>query len=124
MRVVVSEQGRDTRAAGALLNSISNLRETYRGVLRFHPRRHHRRPRPELFNLLDTCETAPAAICGAQAAINAESSWKPIKRTDVEKLTYRYTTEENGLLLRRYWTNVCQNCAIKNNGSSNRRARR
>ena len=31
-----------------------------------------------------------------------------------EKLTYRYTTEENGLLLRRYWTNVCQNCAIKN----------
>jgi len=31
-----------------------------------------------------------------------------------EKLTYRYTTEENGLVLRRYWTNVCQNCAIKN----------
>jgi transposase len=31
-----------------------------------------------------------------------------------EKLTYRYTTEENGLMLRRYWTNVCQSCAIKN----------
>ena len=31
-----------------------------------------------------------------------------------EKLTYRYTREENGLLLRRYWTNVCQSCAIKN----------
>ena len=31
-----------------------------------------------------------------------------------QKLTYRYTTEENGLLLRRYWTNVCQSCAIKN----------
>jgi transposase len=30
-----------------------------------------------------------------------------------EKLTYRYTTEENGLMLRRYWTNVCQSCAIK-----------
>jgi transposase/macrodomain Ter protein organizer (MatP/YcbG family) len=30
-----------------------------------------------------------------------------------EKLTYRYTNEENGLVLRRYWTNVCQNCAIK-----------
>jgi len=30
------------------------------------------------------------------------------------KLTYRYTREENGLLLRRYWTNVCQSCAIKN----------
>ena len=30
-----------------------------------------------------------------------------------EKLTYRYTTEENGLVLHRYWTNVCQSCAIK-----------
>ena len=30
-----------------------------------------------------------------------------------EKLTYRYTTEENGLMLRRYWTNACQSCAIK-----------
>ena len=30
-----------------------------------------------------------------------------------EKLVYRYTTEENGLVLRRYWTNACQNCAIK-----------
>jgi len=31
-----------------------------------------------------------------------------------ERLTYRYTTEENGLVLRRYWTNGCQTCAIKN----------
>ena len=31
-----------------------------------------------------------------------------------EKLIYRYTNEENGLVLRRYWTNACQNCAIKN----------
>ena len=31
-----------------------------------------------------------------------------------ERLTYHYTTEENGLVLRRYWTNACQNCAIKN----------
>jgi transposase len=30
-----------------------------------------------------------------------------------EKLTYHYTNEENGLVLRRYWTNACQNCAIK-----------
>jgi transposase len=30
-----------------------------------------------------------------------------------EKLAYHYTTEENGLVLRRYWTNACQNCAIK-----------
>ena len=31
-----------------------------------------------------------------------------------EKLAYHYTTEENGLALRRYWTNACQNCTIKN----------
>jgi transposase len=31
-----------------------------------------------------------------------------------EKLTYRYTTEENELIVRRYWTNICQGCAIKN----------
>jgi transposase len=30
-----------------------------------------------------------------------------------ERLTYHYTTEENGLALRRYWTNACQSCAIK-----------
>jgi Transposase DDE domain len=30
-----------------------------------------------------------------------------------EKLSYHYTTEENGLILRRYWTNACQSCAIK-----------
>src|SRR3974390_1400317 len=29
------------------------------------------------------------------------------------KLAYHYTNEENGLLLRRYWTNACQSCAIK-----------
>src|ERR1051325_9144882 len=30
-----------------------------------------------------------------------------------ERLPYRYSTEENGLTLRRYWTNACQNCPIK-----------
>src|SRR6266849_6807661 len=30
-----------------------------------------------------------------------------------ESLTYRYTNEENGLVLRRYWTNACPGCAIK-----------
>src|SRR5579863_3339011 len=30
-----------------------------------------------------------------------------------EKLAYHYTIEENGLVLRRYWTNACQGCAIK-----------
>ena len=28
-----------------------------------------------------------------------------------EKLAYHYTNEENGLVLRRYWTNACQSCA-------------
>src|SRR5919202_937546 len=28
-------------------------------------------------------------------------------------LTYRYTNEENGLTLRRYWTTACQGCSIK-----------
>jgi transposase len=31
-----------------------------------------------------------------------------------ERLAYHYTTEENGLVLRRFWTNACQSCAIKN----------
>jgi transposase len=29
------------------------------------------------------------------------------------RLTYRYTREEGGLALRRYWTNVCADCAMK-----------
>jgi transposase len=30
-----------------------------------------------------------------------------------EWLTYRYTNEENGLVLRRHWTNACHGCPIK-----------
>jgi len=30
-----------------------------------------------------------------------------------QRLTYRYTNEENGLARRHYWTNVCQSCLIK-----------
>ena len=30
-----------------------------------------------------------------------------------ETLTYRYTTEEAGLVVRRYWTSVCQTCPLK-----------
>ncbi len=30
-----------------------------------------------------------------------------------ERLTYRYTNEEKGLVLRRNWTSACQGCAIK-----------
>ncbi len=30
-----------------------------------------------------------------------------------ERLIYRYTTQEMGLTLHRYWTNACQRCAIR-----------
>jgi hypothetical protein len=30
-----------------------------------------------------------------------------------ERLTYNFTTQENGLILRRYWTRACQRCVIK-----------
>src|SRR6202040_2306710 len=30
-----------------------------------------------------------------------------------EKLTYRYTNEEDGKTLRRYWTNACPQCPLK-----------
>src|SRR5262249_12309602 len=30
-----------------------------------------------------------------------------------EKLTYRFTNEENGQKLRRYWTNACSHCTLK-----------
>jgi hypothetical protein len=30
-----------------------------------------------------------------------------------ERLAYSFTTQEDGLVLRRYLTNVCQRCAIK-----------
>ena len=30
-----------------------------------------------------------------------------------ERLPYRYTNEEGGKVLRRYWTNVCPKCPIK-----------
>jgi transposase len=30
-----------------------------------------------------------------------------------ERLTYRFTREEAGLRIRRYWTNACQSCAMK-----------
>jgi hypothetical protein len=30
-----------------------------------------------------------------------------------ERLPYRYTNEEAGKTMRRYWTNACQNCSLK-----------
>jgi len=30
-----------------------------------------------------------------------------------ERLIYRYTNQEKGLVLRRYWTNACQGCGLK-----------
>ena len=40
-----------------------------------------------------------------------------------ERLAYRYTNEENGLVLRRYWTNVCQSCAIKHSCTTGKERR-
>src|SRR6516165_6532080 len=40
-----------------------------------------------------------------------------------ERLTYHFTNEENGLILRRYWTNACQNCAIKHDCTTGKQRR-
>src|SRR5213594_3764024 len=40
-----------------------------------------------------------------------------------ERLAYHYTTEENGLVLRRYWTNACQSCAIKHSCTTDKERR-
>ena len=40
-----------------------------------------------------------------------------------EKLTYHYTNEEHGLVLRRYWTNACQSCAIKHSCTTGKERR-
>ena len=40
-----------------------------------------------------------------------------------ERLAYHYTNEENGLRLRRYWTNTCQSCAIKHNCTTSKERR-
>ncbi|HET6780883.1 MAG TPA: IS1182 family transposase [bacterium] len=40
-----------------------------------------------------------------------------------EPLPYRYTNEESGLILRRYWTNVCQGCAIKHKCTTSKERR-
>jgi transposase len=40
-----------------------------------------------------------------------------------ETLPYRYTNEEDGLILRRYWTNACQSCPIKKSCTSGKERR-
>jgi len=40
-----------------------------------------------------------------------------------EPCSYHYTNEENGLVLRRYWTNACQTCAIKRNCTTSKERR-
>ena len=40
-----------------------------------------------------------------------------------ERLIYHYTNVEKGLTLRRYWTNSCQNCAIKDQCSTGKERR-
>ena len=36
-----------------------------------------------------------------------------LRRRGTERLSYRYTNEEDGKTLRRYWTTACQACALK-----------
>jgi transposase len=49
----------------------------------------------------------------------AKQDFRYVRQDDVyvcpagERLVYHYTNVEKGLTLRRYWTNVCQGCAIK-----------
>jgi transposase len=40
-----------------------------------------------------------------------------------EKLTYHYTNQEDGRVLRRYWTSACQTCAIKDRCTSGKERR-
>jgi len=40
-----------------------------------------------------------------------------------ETLPYHYTNEEDGLVLRRYWTNACQSCPIKQRCTSGKERR-
>jgi len=40
-----------------------------------------------------------------------------------ETLTYRYTTQEGGLTIRRYWTNACLNCPVKSRCTTGRERR-
>ena len=38
---------------------------------------------------------------------------RPMLQSDGEQLPYRYTTEEDDKMLRRYWTTACQTCSLK-----------
>jgi len=40
-----------------------------------------------------------------------------------ERLVHHFTNQENGLTLRRYWTNACRNCAIKQDCTSGKERR-
>ncbi len=40
-----------------------------------------------------------------------------------ERLVYHFTNQENGLTLRRYWTNACQGCAIKHHCTTGKERR-
>ncbi len=40
-----------------------------------------------------------------------------------ERLKYYYTNQENGLTLRRYWTNACRTCAIKDQCTTGKQRR-
>ena len=49
--------------------------------------------------------------------VKADFKYEPDRDVDIcptaDALTYRYTREEDGLLVKRYWTKECQICPVK-----------
>jgi len=49
--------------------------------------------------------------------VKADFKYEPARDVYIcptgEELTYRYMREEDGLQVRRYWTNECQHCPVK-----------
>src|ERR1700730_797804 len=68
---------------------------------------------------IQACEEAGITVTLPKPMTSNSNSEGRVHKQDIhicpagEKLAYHYTTEENSLVLRRYWTNVCQSCAIK-----------
>src|ERR1700724_173262 len=54
-----------------------------------------------------------AAQGGQKRGPDTPSNPRRLTTDPCNKVTYRYTNEEHGLMLRRYWTNACPSCAIK-----------
>ena len=49
------------------------------------------------------------------ATVQAFHDKHKFQDTGGEDLTYRYTTEERGIPIRRYWINGCKTCPLRSN---------